>query len=199
MNRSATMLFVLSLAACSASAPGGGGTVTGDGGTGGGSDVVTGGGEAGIADSGAPRTDAGGTTPRDSGSTARDTGPSDRFNYGTCGRTVIQALCRCGMTDQNCQQTALQRSQECLTCMGDFQTTCCPTEVQAIQDCVAMSGCMDQQCAIRMCMSRITAATTCVNTRLQREAMGGGGACVDAYLGCLGDLPTMQQAVCSSF
>lgn len=195
MNRFVVALAALSFAACSSPVSSGGGGNSQDAGTTGGSDVVTGGG----GDSSTPGTDSGTTTPRaDSGTAARDTGPADPFNYGTCGRTVARALCMCGAMDANCQQAALQRSMACVTCMAEFQTTCCPSEVQAVQDCFTSSGCMDQQCATRMCMSQINAATTCVNMRLQREA-AGGGACADAYLGCLGDLPTMQSAVCSSF
>jgi hypothetical protein len=194
VNRFAYVLLSLSFAACNATSNTGGGG-NNDAGTTGGNDVVTAPSDSGTT----PRTDSG-TTPRtDSGTTARDSGPVSPFNYGTCGRTVIQALCMCGAMDQNCQQTALQRSMSCVTCMAEFQTTCCPTEVNAVQDCFTNSGCMDQQCAVRMCMTQINAATMCVNGRLQREAMAGGGACVDAYVGCLGDLPTMQPAVCGSF
>ncbi|MFO0628321.1 MAG: hypothetical protein U0325_22295 [Polyangiales bacterium] len=194
MNRFAYVLLSLSLAACSSPTSGGGGAT--DAGTTAGNDVVN-----APADSGTttPR-DSGTTTPRDSGTTTRrDSGPADPFNYGMCGRSVIQALCMCNMTNQSCQQAALQRSMECVTCMGNFQSTCCPAEITAVQDCFTNSGCMDQQCATRMCMSQINTATMCVQGRLQREAMAGGGACVDAYIGCLGDLPTMQTAVCGSF
>ncbi|MEZ4390824.1 MAG: hypothetical protein R3A48_06975 [Polyangiales bacterium] len=194
MNRFAVVIAALSFAACSSpvSSGGGGGNTQDAGATGG--DVVTGGG-----DSSTPGTDSGGTPPRtDSGTTPRDSGPTDPFNYGTCGRNVAQALCMCGAMDANCQQGALQRSMACVSCMAEFQTTCCPSEVQAVQDCFTNSGCSDQNCALQMCMTQINAATACVNMRLQREA-AGGGACADAYIGCLGDLPTMQSAVCSSF
>ena len=191
MNRSAVALVFAALAACSASNTSGGNT-TGDTDSGvtPGADVVSGGSDAGVRTDTGVRTDSGART---------DAGSTDPYNFGMCGRSVIQALCQCGPTDQNCQQTALQRSMACVQCMADFQTTCCPTEVNAVQDCFTNSGCMDQACAVRACMTQINAATMCVNSRLQMQAMSGGGACIDGYLRCLGDLPTMQAAVCASF
>lgn len=198
LNRSAVALVLAALAACSASNNTGGTVTETDAGNTGRTDVVSGGN-----DSSAPPADTGardaGSTPRDTGSTARDTGPTDPYNYGTCGRTVIQALCMCSQTNQACQQTALQRSTSCVQCMTDMQTACCPAEVQAVQDCIQTNMCADQNCVTTRCGTQVNTATTCVNQRLQMQAMGGGGACVDAYLGCLGDLPTMQAAVCGSF
>ncbi|MEZ4409090.1 MAG: hypothetical protein R3A52_21860 [Polyangiales bacterium] len=144
--------------------------------TGGGSDTGTSnpGTDAGT-DAGTPTTDRGSTTPTDTGSTP--TG-------GECGQGLTDAICACGMNN-TCQQNAINgSSQTCQRCLAASQTTCCPTETQAIQMCAMTNMCGDQACVQTMCATQINALQTCFNMAQQNNT-----TCQDALADCFGTFP----------
>jgi hypothetical protein len=117
-------------------------------------------------------------------------------NFGSCGRTVVAAICACG-NDQNCAQMALNTSpQTCQQCLGQAQGQCCPTQFMAFNTCVQTNMCSDLACARAMCGMQIAAFEMCLQTNLTAEAMAGGGRCTMLQEPCLGDLATMGAAAC---
>ena len=117
-------------------------------------------------------------------------------NFGTCGRSVVEAICACG-NDQNCAQMALNSSPvTCQQCLGQAQNQCCPAQSMAFNTCVQTNMCSDLACARTMCGMQIAAFEMCLQTNLTAEAMAGGGRCTMLQAPCLGDLATMGAAAC---
>lgn len=128
------------------------------------------------------------STPTDTPSTPTDrpsTTPDSGMSFGTCGMTSVSCLCRAGMSAM-AQSACFASNMDCGQCFSDAIQTCCPMQVQAVQDCAMRNMCMDANCAQMRCMTEYAAIGTCFQTAQMSNA-----ACQRALGGCFGSFPLM--------